>query len=173
MALQVPDRAKRYCSSISQPHLHNYCDRDRRDKILIGLASFLPQARDQQRDVLQVEGQVWWPRRIRSSAPQGSCRREAPDQPVDNICSLILRRWAPNAETHARAISGTTLSFGSATTVSSSLKPSRPTGATIPNSASWARFAFDHRGLLTDEQMARAVIMASGHVSRIFSWVDR
>jgi hypothetical protein len=30
----------------------------------------LPQARDQQRDVLQMEGQVWWPGRIRSSTPQ-------------------------------------------------------------------------------------------------------
>src|SRR5271154_3961834 len=36
----------------------------------------LSQARDQQRDVLQMEGQVWWPGRIRSSAPQGACRRE-------------------------------------------------------------------------------------------------
>jgi hypothetical protein len=31
----------------------------------------LPQSRDQQRDVLQMEGQVWWPGRIGSSAPQG------------------------------------------------------------------------------------------------------
>src|SRR5688500_11330025 len=36
----------------------------------------LPQARDQQRDVLQMEGQVWWPGRIRSSTPQGPGRRE-------------------------------------------------------------------------------------------------
>src|SRR5271156_730241 len=36
----------------------------------------LSQARDQQRDVLQMEGQVWWPGRIGSSAPQGPYRRE-------------------------------------------------------------------------------------------------
>src|SRR5947207_13904967 len=71
------------------------------------------------------------------------------------ICALSIRSWAPRAARHARAISGTRLSLGSATTPSSSSTPLRPTAATIPYSARWARDRIDHRGLLADEEMAR------------------
>src|SRR6266849_5820866 len=51
------------------------------------------------------------------------------------------RRWAPRATRHARAISGTRLSLESAKTSSSASTPLRPTGATMPISARWARIA--------------------------------
>src|SRR5262245_9912822 len=57
------------------------------------------------------------------------------------IRALSTRRWAPRAARHARAISGTRLSLGSAMTPSNSSTPLRPTGATIPSSARWARIA--------------------------------
>ena len=57
------------------------------------------------------------------------------------ICALSIRSWAPSAARQARAISGNRLSLASATTPSSSSTPLRPTGATIPNSARWARIA--------------------------------
>src|SRR5207249_2178598 len=57
------------------------------------------------------------------------------------ICALSIRSWAPRAARHARAISRTRLSLGSATTPSSSSTPLRPTAATIPYSARWARIA--------------------------------
>ena len=52
-----------------------------------------------------------------------------------------VRNWAPRAATHTRATSGNRLSFESATTPSSCSTPLRPTGATIPTSARWARIA--------------------------------
>ena len=57
--------------------------------------------------------------------------------------NLLLQpsQLSPECQGHARAISGTRLSFGSATTLSSSSTPWRPTGAIIPNSARWARIA--------------------------------
>src|SRR6266567_5610145 len=57
------------------------------------------------------------------------------------IWVFSTRRWAPRATRHARAISGTRLSLVSATTSSSASTPLRPTGATMPNSARWARIA--------------------------------
>src|SRR2546422_183313 len=57
------------------------------------------------------------------------------------IWAFSIRNWAPRAARHPRAISGTRLSLESATTSSSASTPLRPTGATMPNSARWARIA--------------------------------
>src|SRR5262245_43537637 len=73
------------------------------------------------------------------------------------ICAFSARSWAPRAATHARATAGIRLSSELATTVSSCSTPLRPIGATIPNSARWAADRIDHRGLLTNEQMPRAM----------------
>jgi hypothetical protein len=66
-------------------------------------------------------------------------------------CQAMIRRsnagiwafgasnWVPRAVTHVRAISGSLVSFASATTSSDCSIPLRPTGATIPTSARCAR----------------------------------
>src|ERR1700746_3567421 len=57
------------------------------------------------------------------------------------IVAFKVCNWAPRAATHVRATSGNRLSLLSATTCSSCSTPWRPPGATIPNSARWARMA--------------------------------
>ncbi len=57
------------------------------------------------------------------------------------IWAFSIRSWTPRAARHARATSGSRLSLESATMSSSSSTPLRPTRATIPNSARWARIA--------------------------------
>src|SRR5271155_509666 len=56
-----------------------------------------------------------------------------------SIWAFSASNWVPRAATHARAISGSRVSFASATTSSNCSTPLRPTGATIPNSARCAR----------------------------------
>src|SRR5712691_7026895 len=71
------------------------------------------------------------------------------------ICSLHLRSWAPRAARHARATSGTRLSFGSAITSSSaSIASDRRYD---PELGQMGADCVDHCGLLADEQMARAM----------------
>src|SRR5262245_35955696 len=57
------------------------------------------------------------------------------------ICAFSVRSWAPRASRQARAASGNRVSLASAATSSSCSTPLRPTGATMPNSARWARIA--------------------------------
>src|SRR4029078_9181880 len=58
-----------------------------------------------------------------------------------SIRAFSIRNWAPRAAMHARATSGNRLSPQSATILSRSSTPLRPTGATMPNSARGARIA--------------------------------
>src|SRR5262249_32794726 len=56
-------------------------------------------------------------------------------------CAFRARSWAPRASRQARATSGNRLSLTSAMTLRRCSIPVRPTGATTPNSARWARIA--------------------------------
>src|SRR6478752_3495124 len=62
------------------------------------------------------------------------------DHPIE-LQNLFLEpaQLTPSAARHIRATTGTRLSLASVTTLSNVSIPLRPTGATIPNSARWAR----------------------------------
>ena len=83
-----------------------------------------------------------------------------------STCSLILRNCAPNADRHARAISGIRLSFGSAKTLEQFLDTVAPDRCNDPELGKMGPDWIDRRGLLTDEQMARTVQQLNSIASR-------